>query len=132
MIKQRGMMLLSLFTISLLSCASYAKKMTMEDAYAADKAYSDAVDAATANATPERLQEDWAKYVDPSSTRPVDWDKMPAGTRCGTYVMSGGRVTSLTQCQGHNPRYSCPTGFSREDFGYFEAGGGERHYNWCV
>lgn len=76
----------------------------------------------------------WNQYNKPprEDEIKIDWANMPSGTRCGNYVMSGGRVQAQTLCQGHNPRYSCPNGFKREDFGYFEAGRGDRYYNWCT
>ncbi|WP_305840127.1 hypothetical protein [Photobacterium leiognathi] len=127
--------ILSIILLTMLSTTAYAeRKATIEDAYRDMKIYGDAIKAATANATPEQLQYDWETYVDPSSKSPagkVNWDDMPSGSRCGNYVMSGGVIRSQTLCQGHNPRDSCPSGFSREDFGYFEAGRGNRQYNWC-
>lgn len=119
---------IALLTLSLLSCTAHAK-VTVQDALNDAKYYANAV----SGISEADALADWQKHGKlPNDDGKIDWDKMPAGTRCGTYVMSEDRVQSLTKCQGHNPRYSCPTGFSRQDFGYFEAGDGERHYNWCV
>ncbi|WP_318452326.1 hypothetical protein [Photobacterium leiognathi] len=120
---------IALLTFSLLSCAVQAK-VTVQDALNDAKYYANAI-----QGIPDDIAtKDWKDNggLPNKDDSKIDWDEMPAGTRCGTYVMSSGRVHSLTKCQGHNPRYSCPTGFSRQDFGYFEAGDGERHYNWCV
>lgn len=64
--------------------------------------------------------------------RPTSWQSMPSGTQCGIYMMTGGSVRAYTSCQGYNPRYSCPAGYSRSDLGYFEAGGGDRKYATCL
>ncbi|WP_318419556.1 hypothetical protein [Photobacterium leiognathi] len=121
--------------LTMLASAGVHAKATIEQAYADDARYHAAIADATKNATRERLREDWDNYVkvdrEGSGGGKVNWDDMPSGSRCGNYVMSGGVTRSQTLCQGHNPRYSCPSGFSREDFGYFEAGNGPRQYNWC-
>lgn len=120
--------------LTMLTSSGVNAKATIEQAYADDARYHAAIADATKNATRERLREDWRLYVDDSEESggsTVNWNDMPSGSRCGNYVMSGGVTRSQTLCLGHNPRYSCPPGFSREDFGYFEAGGGPRQYNWC-
>ena len=60
--------MLLITTLMMLSTTAYGKKVTMEQAYADDKAYSDAVDAATANATQEQLQRDWDANVSLSTS----------------------------------------------------------------
>jgi len=62
----------------------------------------------------------------------TSWDSMPAGTQCGIYMKTGNRIRAYTPCQGNNPRYGCPAGFSRSDLGYFEAGGGDRNFSTCL
>ncbi len=61
-----------------------------------------------------------------------DWSNMPSGTHCGVFMQTGGVIRSQKECQGHNPRSSCPAGFTRADLGYFEAGGGARQYATCI
>lgn len=106
-------------------------KINYEEGVASQQAYRDEVAKVHQPAHREGLPPpSQAGYPD-SAISPVDWADMPAGTRCGEYVMSQNQQRALTRCQGHNPRYSCPSGFSRKDFGYFEAGNGSRMYMWC-
>ncbi|TLS88097.1 hypothetical protein [Photobacterium damselae] len=84
--------------------------------------------------TQGEIDQQWNQFNQPprENGEKIDWANMPSGTRCGNFVMSGGQTRALDLCQGHNPRYNCPPGFTRRDFGYFEAGGGPRQYNWCT
>lgn len=56
----------------------------------------------------------------------------PKGSMCGIYMMSQSSLNGYMDCKGHNPRYSCPTGYKRATLGYFEAGGGDRNISMCV
>ncbi len=57
---------------------------------------------------------------------------MPSGSKCGDYVMSGNKTRVNVYCMGQSVRNGCPKGFTHRNFGYFEAGGGERKYVWCT
>lgn len=60
------------------------------------------------------------------------WASMPPGSHCGIFMQTQGSVKAQSDCDGHNPASSCPTGFTRADLGYFEAGGGARKLATCV
>lgn len=63
----------------------------------------------------------------------IYWDEMPVGSPCGMFMMTGGNVSGRQiNCQGHDPRTSCPAGYLRADLGYFEAGNGSRKLAMCV
>lgn len=61
----------------------------------------------------------------------IDWSQMPSGSKCGDYVMTGGKTQVNVKCQGVDVKTRCPSGFTHRNFGYFEAGGGDRRYTWC-
>ena len=61
-----------------------------------------------------------------------NWASMPAGAHCGIFMQTQGSIKAQADCDGYNPAISCPTGFTRADLGYFEAGGGARKYATCV
>jgi len=108
----------------ILSSNSFAK-VTYEDAIKADEQLS------AVNSHLTRTNGFTSAELSQQTTGVLDWDKMPAGSKCGDYVMSGGTVKVDVRCQGYNVRYGCPSGFSHQNFGYFEAGNGDRMYLWC-
>ncbi|MCH2533947.1 MAG: prepilin-type N-terminal cleavage/methylation domain-containing protein [Bdellovibrionales bacterium] len=61
-----------------------------------------------------------------------NWASMPSGAHCGIFMQTQGSIKAQADCDGHNPASSCPTGFTRADLGYFEAGGGARKFATCV
>ena len=62
----------------------------------------------------------------------IDWDDLPSGTHCGVYMRTQSHTYAYKECQGHNPRNSCPAGFQKAMLGYFEAAGGDRYLGYCV
>lgn len=109
--------LLMIFSVSIVHAE---KQYPLDPAYASNK-----------QAMAEATAYEKAHQNDATPDSSISWQDMPSGTKCGDYVMSGGRAQVQVNCQGHNPRYSCPTGFTKQNFGYFEAGGGDRMYMWC-
>jgi type II secretory pathway pseudopilin PulG len=59
-------------------------------------------------------------------------DEHPPGSVCGMNVVNNGTQRIQVLCQGHDPKTSCPAGFTQEDFGYYEAGGGSRWAMYCM
>lgn len=121
-----------LFTIGLLSLSGIVTaKVTMADVNRDTNALN--ANVPDQAAIKRQMDYDWEHYNRPPNVPngKIDWSQMPAGSQCGSYVMSGGRTKVQVNCQGHNPKNSCPSGFTRRDFGYFEAGGGARMFRWC-
>ena len=86
--------------------------------------------------TAEETAYTWNKYAQPpessGSSSAIDWSRMPASSHCGINMVTQSTLRGYKDCQGHNPAKSCPSGFSRADLGYFEAGKGDRNFSTCV
>ncbi len=120
-----------LMFLAIITSTSAFAKVTEAD-LARDMAWAASQHTSVPQSEIDEQWEDFNKPPNIGGSAKVTWAQMPSGSQCGIYMMSGGSLNGYKQCQGHNPRSSCPSGFSRATLGYFEAGGGDRNFTTCM